>query len=131
MPELPKGAIQLTESAIEHIKTQMSSKQDCVGIRLYIKDGKGCGGSEYAMEFVTQEPASHDKLAEKGAILFIPMLDSFRLFGTLIDYGTDDVGNTKFLFNNPNETGKCGCGESVSFDPKFVDTEQTLLSNFH
>lgn len=123
MPELPPGAIQLTENAIGHIKNQMAKKDDVAGIRLFIKDGKGCGGSEYAMEFVDQEPPGHDKISQNGAILFIPMTDSFRLFGTLIDYGKDEIGNAKFLFNNPNETGKCGCGESVSFDPQFHNAD--------
>lgn len=115
--------ITLTQNAIDHIHDRLSDKPDKIGIRLYIKDGKGCGGSEYAMEYVDQAPPSHDKIEMGGAILFIPMMDSFRLFGTVIDYGEDDIGNTKFLFNNPNETGKCGCGESVSFNTDFVDTK--------
>src|SRR6056297_3213667 len=110
MTGLPEGAIQLTQNAIRQIKFKMAEKEGVLGIRLYIKDGKGCGGSEYAMEYVDQEPQAHDKLEMDGAVLFIPMKDSFRLFGTLIDYGRDDIGNEKFLFNNPNETGKCGCG---------------------
>mgnify|MGYP006437570555 CR=1 FL=1 len=123
MPALPPGAIQVTDAAVSRIKAQMAKKETVIGIRLYIKDGKGCGGSEYAMEFVEDSPEGHDKLEKDGAVLFIPMMDSFRLFGTLIDYGEDEIGTAKFLFNNPNETGKCGCGESVSFDTAFVDTQ--------
>ena len=121
MTALPPGAIQLTQNAVRQIRSKMAQKDGAIGIRLYIKDGKGCGGSEYAMEYVDEAPETHDKLEMDGAVLFIPMKDSFRLFGTLIDYGQDEIGNTKFLFNNPNETGKCGCGESVSFDTNFVD----------
>ena len=122
---LPEGAIQLTENAVSQIRKKMAGKDNVIGIRLYIKDGKGCGGSEYAMEYVMTEPENHDRLEQGGAVLFIPMKDSFRLFGTLIDYGQDEIGNTKFLFNNPNETGKCGCGESVSFNTEFISAEKT------
>ncbi len=108
--------IELTDQAVEKIRANMARRPDALGLRLYIKDGKGCGGSEYGMEYVDEMPAEpHDKIEKSGAVLFVPFKDTIRLFGTIIDFGQDEIGNVKFLFRNPNEKGRCGCGESVSF----------------
>ena len=103
----------LSDLAVEAIVKRMRKQDGAQGLRLFIKS-TGCSGHSYAMELVgAGESTQGDDRIEKGeAVLFVPKIHAWMLFGTHIDYGTDDLGNEKFLFNNPNETARCGCGES-------------------
>lgn len=108
----------LTEAAKARIQEITAQKADAVGVMLRIATGKGCGGNEYRMEHMTEEKPGFDKIpVTEGAALYIPITDSFQMFGMEIDYLIDDLGNTRFAFTNPNEAGRCGCGESFSLDP--------------
>ncbi|MCM2344896.1 MAG: hypothetical protein NDJ24_10095, partial [Alphaproteobacteria bacterium] len=82
---------------------------------------KGCGGNEYKWgQFVQAVPEGHEqiKLTDDFSI-FVPVIDSFNLFGITIDFGPEEnaknVGSECFKFINPNEAGRCGCGVSVTF----------------
>lgn len=106
--------IKITEKAAEQINALMKDAPDnAAGLRLTIK-ATGCSGNSYKMEYAkTDDDFSKDeKFEENGASVFIPKLYSWMLFGTTIDYITDELGNTRFDFINPNEVGRCGCGES-------------------
>jgi iron-sulfur cluster assembly protein len=110
--------ITLTETAKARIADLASRHEGASGLTLRIAKGKGCAGNEYKMDYATGTPAGHDRLdVAEGIALFIPMTDSFMMFGTVIDFGQDEMGNAKFLFQNPNEASRCGCGESISFKP--------------
>jgi iron-sulfur cluster assembly protein len=86
------------------------------GVRLAIKGGKGCGGNEYDVDFADAPAPGEETIALTETLsIFIPMMDTFRLFGATIDYRKDDLGNTRMIIDNPNEKGRCGCGESVVF----------------
>lgn len=109
--------ITLTEAAKDRIMELAAKKPGCAGMILRIAQGKGCGGNEYKWEYAETAPANHDRLdVRDGIAVFIPMSDSFMMFGMTIDFATDAVGNAAFAYSNPNETGRCGCGESVSFN---------------
>ena len=106
--------IKITEKAAEHINHLMGDAPDGTqGVRLTVK-ATGCSGNSYKMEYVAADEKldKDEKFEEKGASIFIPKLYSWMLFGTTIDYITDELGNERFDFINPNETGRCGCGES-------------------
>jgi len=106
--------IKITEKAAEHINDLMGDAPDGTqGLRLTVK-ATGCSGNSYKMEYVDADEKldKDEKFEEKGASIFIPKLYSWMLFGTTIDYITDELGNERFDFINPNETGRCGCGES-------------------
>ncbi len=106
--------IKITEKAAEHINTLMADAPDGTqGLRLTVK-ATGCSGNSYKMEYVEngEKLDKDEQFEEKGASIFIPKLYSWMLFGTTIDYITDELGNERFDFINPNETGRCGCGES-------------------
>ncbi len=108
--------IKITEKAAKQINSLMEDAPDgALGVRLNIK-ATGCSGNSYAMEYVrADDDLSKDELFEdNGAAIYIPKLYSWMLFGMSIDYITDDLGNTRFDFKNPNETGRCGCGESFT-----------------
>lgn len=107
----------LTENAKQRIRTLAAQEGDAPGVVLRIARGRGCGGNEYRMERMTGDGAGFDKIdAGEGVALYIPLTDSFLMFGMTIDFGKDGVGGEKFIFTNPNETARCGCGESFSID---------------
>ncbi len=108
--------IKITEEAAKQINSLMEDAPDgALGVRLNIKT-TGCSGNSYDMEYVrADDDLSKDELFEdNGATIYIPKLYSWMLFGMSIDYITDDLGNSRFDFKNPNETGRCGCGESFT-----------------
>ena len=108
--------IKITENAAQHIDALLSkAPQDVIGLRLNIKS-TGCSGHSYAMEYAknTDDPKKDEKFEDGGAGIYIPKLYSWMLFGMTIDYIVDDLGNARFDFVNPNEIGRCGCGESFT-----------------
>lgn len=108
--------ITITENAKTRLNKMLTLEPGAVGMTLSIAQNKGCGGNEYKWGHVKDVPAGHDEVIVEGAFkLYIPMMDSLNLFGTVIDFKEDSIGNARFEFSNPNETGRCGCGESVSF----------------
>lgn len=106
--------ITLTEKAADQIKSLLANAPEGTqGLRLGIKQ-TGCSGNSYNMEYI---PADADLTADEGfdghgATLYVPKIHSWMLFGMEVDYITDDLGNARFDFSNPNESGRCGCGES-------------------
>ncbi|WP_435641620.1 HesB/IscA family protein [Micavibrio aeruginosavorus] len=105
----------LTDGAVTAIKSKTALKDGAVGLRLTIKS-TGCSGNSYKMEHVTEASASDDRFERDGAVLFIPKIHSWMLFGMTIDYEDGEM-QSGFTFSNPNETGRCGCGESFTIDP--------------
>jgi iron-sulfur cluster assembly protein len=104
----------LTDAAAERIRALMaSSGKDLV--RIGVKNG-GCAGMEYTMSYA-ETKAPHDEVVEdKGVRILIDPTAVLFLLGTEIDYRSDRM-TSGFVFNNPNQTGSCGCGESVSLTP--------------
>lgn len=113
-----KDPVTLTPAAVKRIGKLMSSGE-VKGLRIGVKKG-GCAGMEYTMEHAT-EIGPHDAVVEKdGArVLIAPMAQMF-LIGTEIDYRTSLL-ESGFVFNNPNVSEACGCGESIKF--RDADTE--------
>ena len=106
----------LTDAAAEHIRALVaSSGNEATGVRIGVKKG-GCAGMEYTMSYAGTK-APHDEVVEdKGVRLLIDPTAVLFLLGTEMDYKTDRM-TSGFVFNNPNQTGSCGCGESVSLAP--------------
>ncbi len=111
-----KTPIKITDKAAQQINSLLEkAPEDIVGVRLNIKS-TGCSGHSYAMEYAKEsDDASKDEaFEENGAEILIPKLYSWMLFGMTIDYITDELGNARFDFKNPNEISRCGCGESFT-----------------
>ncbi len=109
-----KVPIQITNEAAGQINSLMARAPDgAQGVRLNIKS-TGCSGHSYAMEYIGVEDdlQKDEKFEENGSSIYIPKIYSWMLFGMTVDYVTDELGNARFDFINPNETGRCGCGES-------------------
>lgn len=105
----------LTDAAAERINKIMAAKPDMHGLRIGVVKG-GCAGMEYTMDWVT-EPGKFDEVVEdKGARVLIDPAAVLFLFGTEMDYRVDKL-SAQFVFNNPNQTSACGCGESVELRP--------------
>lgn len=106
--------ISITEKAALQISKLLEKAPDgAQGVRLNIKP-TGCSGHSYAMEYIEagDNILGDDKFEGNGATLYIPKMHSWMLFGMTVDYISDDLGNSRFDFINPNESGRCGCGES-------------------
>lgn len=104
--------MRLTEAAAERIrKLSADSGKEIEGVRIGVKNG-GCAGMEYTMEYA-QERGPHDEVVEdKGVRLLIDPTAVMFLLGTEMDYQVNEM-RAGFVFNNPNQTSACGCGESV------------------
>lgn len=106
--------IKITEKAAAQIGALLAkAPEGSLGVRLTVKT-TGCSGNSYQMEYVnpSDDISKDEEFKQNGASIYIPKIYSWMLFGTEIDYITDELGNTRFDFINPNETGRCGCGES-------------------
>ncbi|MEM6812531.1 MAG: iron-sulfur cluster assembly accessory protein [Pseudomonadota bacterium] len=107
--------VKMTESAIEQIKEKTALNPDAIGLRLTVSS-TGCSGNSYKMEHVLEEDSEKDdRFDEGGAVLFVPKMHSWMLFGLEIGYEQSSL-KSGFTFTNPNETGRCGCGESFTIE---------------
>ena len=108
---MTKQIISLSENAAKRIKEIMSkAEKNSVGVRVGVKTG-GCAGMSYIMEYTKQINPSDEVIEDKGVKLFIDPGAIIYLLGTEMDYKKEQFSSS-FVFKNPNETERCGCGES-------------------
>lgn len=110
--------ITITDNAQTQIQSLLNTAPaGTQGVRLNVKP-TGCSGHSYAMEYIKagDDTTADDAFQSGNIMLHIPKIHSWMLFGMQVDYVTDDLGNAKFEFSNPNESGRCGCGESFHVD---------------
>ena len=81
-----------------------------IGVRVGVKSG-GCAGMSYVMEYAKEAKKNEEIIEDKGVKVFIDANAIMYLLGTEMDYKTDKF-SSQFVFKNPNETERCGCGES-------------------
>ena len=107
--------IKLSDNAALRIKEIMSGAEtNAVGVRVSVKSG-GCAGMSYVMEYSKEINPNDEVIEDKGVKVFIDPAAVMYLLGTEMDYKKEDFSST-FVFNNPNETERCGCGESFKID---------------
>ena len=108
--------MKLTDAAATRIKELMSkSERPIAGLRVGVKNG-GCAGMAYTMEYATQAGPYDEVVEDKGVRILIDPKAVMFLLGTEMDFKTDKLA-AQFVFNNPNQTSACGCGESVQLTP--------------
>ena len=106
-----KQAITLSNSAANRIKEIMSKdEKSSLGVRVGVKSG-GCAGMSYIMEYAKEINPNDEVIEDKGVKVFVDPGAIMYLLGTEMDYKKDEFSST-FVFKNPNETERCGCGES-------------------
>ncbi len=108
--ERPK-AVQLTDAAAQRVKSLMARNGKGY-LRVGVKNG-GCAGMEYVMDYVEAPEAFDERVEDKGVEIVIEAQALLFLLGSTIDYEITPL-HAKFVFNNPNQTDACGCGESVT-----------------
>ena len=105
-----KQIIKLSDKAAGRIKEILSKDQKSLGVRIGVKSG-GCAGMSYVMEYAKETKPNDELIEEKGVKVFIDPGAIMYLLGTEMDYKKEELSSS-FVFNNPNETERCGCGES-------------------
>ena len=113
--------MRLTEAAAERIKDVMTRADHPVaGVRVGVKNG-GCAGMEYTMEYAEAVKPTDEVVEDKGVKIMVDPKAVLFLLGTEMDYKREKL-SAQFVFNNPNQTSACGCGESVHLTPAKDET---------
>jgi iron-sulfur cluster assembly accessory protein len=108
-----KSQITLTDAAITRVKTLMEkSDKPVLGLRVGVTT-MGCNGHSYVVEYAEEQRPLEEVITQDGVTIFIDPLAMMYIFGATMDY-VEDKMQSSFVFDNPNETGRCGCGESFS-----------------
>jgi len=108
---MSEQVIKLSQNAAERIKHIMSKAEAAaIGVRIGVKSG-GCAGMSYIMEYAKDIKPNEEIIEDKGVKVFIDPKAIMYLLGTEMDYRKEKF-SSQFVFKNPNETERCGCGES-------------------
>ena len=108
---MSEQVIKLSDNAANRIKEIMSKAENtAIGVRVGVKSG-GCAGMSYVMEYAKEAKKNEEVIEDKGVKVFIDSNAIMYLLGNEMDYKTDKF-SSQFVFKNPNETERCGCGES-------------------
>ena len=108
--------MRLTDAAATRIKQVMAqADRPVAGVRVGVKNG-GCAGMEYTMEYAESVAPTDEVVEDRGVKILIDPKAVLFLLGTEMDYKTEKL-SSQFVFNNPNQTSACGCGESVKLAP--------------
>ena len=110
MRERP-APLSLTDAAVERVKALMATRDEpALGLRIGINP-KGCAGHSYSIDFAEKAEPLDEVVTTKGVTVVIDSKAVMFLIGTELDY-VEDKMQSSFVFRNPNEKGRCGCGES-------------------
>ena len=108
---MSEQVIKLSDNAANRIKEIMSKADNsAIGVRVGVKSG-GCAGMSYVMEYAKKANPNDEIVEDKGVKVLIDPKAIMYLLGTEMDYKKEELSST-FVFKNPNETERCGCGES-------------------
>ncbi|MBO6722247.1 MAG: Fe-S cluster assembly scaffold SufA [Roseitalea sp.] len=107
----------MTDAAADRVRDIVAGRaeQGAQGVRVGIKKG-GCAGMEYTVDLVTDPDAKDDHISHEGAHVWVDPVAMLYLLGTQMDFEVTKL-RTGFVFNNPNQSSACGCGESVELKP--------------
>jgi iron-sulfur cluster assembly protein len=108
--------MRLSDAAAARIKDIFArAEKPIAGVRVGVKNG-GCAGMSYTMEYAETVNPLDEVVEDKGVRILIDPKAVLFLLGTEMDYKIDKL-SSQFVFNNPNQTSACGCGESVALTP--------------
>jgi iron-sulfur cluster assembly protein len=108
-----KPIVTLTEAATGHVhRLKARADNDVIGLRVGVKTA-GCSGMQYDVQYATEQKQFEDMVEEKGVTIFIDPAAVMFLVGSEMDWEEDKFA-ARFVFRNPNEVARCGCGESFS-----------------
>ena len=105
------AVITLTDAAAARVKQLLAkSPAETAGLRLGIKS-KGCSGLSYSIEYAVAKQPHDEVIEDKGVTIYVDPKATLFILGSEMDYVEDKL-QSGFVFRNPNEKGRCGCGES-------------------
>jgi iron-sulfur cluster assembly protein len=108
--------MRLSDAAADRIKAVMAkAERPIAGLRVGVRNG-GCAGMAYTMEYAENVNPLDEVIEDKGVRILIDPKAVLFLLGTEMDYKVEKL-SAQFVFNNPNQTSACGCGESVQLEP--------------
>lgn len=103
--------MRITEAAAARVQELLAGRgKPSLGVRVGVKT-KGCSGLSYTLEFADDMRPMEDKVEDKGVTVLIDPKAALFIIGTEMDFVETDL-ESGFVFRNPNEKGRCGCGES-------------------
>jgi len=107
------AAITLTDAANARVAELMSrAPEGAIGVKLSTPR-RGCSGLAYSVDYVTEENPLDEKIETPGGTFYVDGASVLYLVGSIMDWREDDFV-AGFVFDNPNATGSCGCGESFT-----------------
>lgn len=113
--------ITLTEAARKRVGEIMAANKDAAGIRIGVKNG-GCAGMEYTVDLAKEDVPGEDRVVVPEGTVYVAPQAVLFLLGTQLDFEVTKL-RTGFVFNNPNQSSSCGCGESVELTPAEMTPE--------
>lgn len=113
--ERPQVVTISERAAAQMTKIMGNADNDYIGVRIGVKNG-GCAGMEYTLDYADDKAALDEEVTSEGVRILIDPKAILFLLGTRIDYVTEKL-SSRFVFENPNQTDACGCGESVTIVP--------------
>jgi iron-sulfur cluster assembly protein len=112
--------MRITDAAAERVREIIAnSDKPLVGVRVGVKNG-GCAGMSYTMDFAEEINKFDEVVDDKGVKIVVDPKAIMFLLGTEMDFRVEKLSSV-FVFNNPNQTSACGCGESVAITPVSED----------
>jgi iron-sulfur cluster assembly protein len=118
-PRRPRPqVVRLTEAAAEQVRAVMAQTEKPY-LRVGVKNG-GCAGMEYVMAYADASEPLDEIVEDKGVKILVAANAILFLIGAEVDYETGKM-SSRFVFNNPNQTDACGCGESVTIEAAKLD----------
>lgn len=107
-----KDLVSFTDSALHHFKKQLElSKDNAISINV---KKSGCSGLTYVITSTSNAPSGFIKIKAEGVLFYLNPQAVKYIRGLKIDHINDKLGLSKLIYNNPNESARCGCGESFS-----------------
>jgi iron-sulfur cluster assembly protein len=123
MPNSKFAVVSLTEAAAARARTLINSAgRPVAGLRIGVRNG-GCAGMSYTMDLAPDIQPGDEVVEDQGVKILIAPKDVMFLLGTRLDFSVNKL-EASFVFQNPNQTGACGCGESVSLTPATGSREE-------
>lgn len=114
--------VTLTDAAANRVKSIIAkSDKPVAGLRVGVKNG-GCAGMAYTMDYAESAQPGDEVVEDKGVRIFVDPKAVLFLLGTEMDFQTTKLAS-QFVFNNPNQTSACGCGESVAITPAAAEAQ--------
>jgi len=110
-PRSRPAAIAVTPAAVARVKQLLDKRgKPSAGVRIGVRT-RGCSGLQYTLEYADQRSPMDETVEVEGVTILIDPKASMFVFGTEMDY-VEEALKAGFVFRNPNEKGRCGCGES-------------------